>query len=185
MRADHVVVCGGAVHTPALLQRSGLRRGIGGGLKMHPTIKMVARFPQAVDHDDVPLHRITEFSPDIAIGGSASRRGHIALALADGGADAGARPTGSRCSCTTRPSAATPAAGSSRCPGAATPLVSYRLTDGDLSRLARGLVHLGQALLAAGATELHPVRAGRHGRPHAGRPRPLVGRDRPRRRPTS
>jgi choline dehydrogenase-like flavoprotein len=41
-------------------------------------------------------------------------------------------------------------------PGLASPVVTYKLTDGDLSRLARGIVHLGELLLAAGATELHP-----------------------------
>jgi choline dehydrogenase-like flavoprotein len=41
-------------------------------------------------------------------------------------------------------------------PGLASPLVTYRLTDADLSRLARGLVHLGELLLAAGATEMYP-----------------------------
>jgi choline dehydrogenase-like flavoprotein len=41
-------------------------------------------------------------------------------------------------------------------PGAKAPLVTYKLTDADLSRLARGLVHLGELLLAAGATELYP-----------------------------
>lgn len=41
-------------------------------------------------------------------------------------------------------------------PGIASPLVTYRLTPGDFSKLARGLVHLGEALLAAGATELYP-----------------------------
>ena len=47
-------------------------------------------------------------------------------------------------------------------PGLDAPLVLYRLTDGDLSRLARGLVHLGELLLAAGATELYPsVHGGR------------------------
>ena len=43
--ADHVFVCGGAVQTPALLQRSGIRRNIGNGLKLHPTVKIAARFP--------------------------------------------------------------------------------------------------------------------------------------------
>ncbi len=160
VRADQVVVCGGAVHSPALLQRSGIWRGIGGGLKMHPTIKLVARFPDAVDHDDVPPHRITEFSPDIAIGGSASRRGHIALALADGGSDAG---TSAWEDMFVYYAAIRSDSGGRvvAIPGASAPLVSYRLTDGDLSRLARGLVHLGQALLEAGATELHPsVRGG-------------------------
>jgi choline dehydrogenase-like flavoprotein len=41
-------------------------------------------------------------------------------------------------------------------PGLKAPVVLYRLTDADLSRLARGLVHLGELLLAAGATELYP-----------------------------
>jgi choline dehydrogenase-like flavoprotein len=36
------------------------------------------------------------------------------------------------------------------------PVVTYRLTEGDMSRLARGLVHLGEVLLASGATELYP-----------------------------
>jgi choline dehydrogenase-like flavoprotein len=41
-------------------------------------------------------------------------------------------------------------------PGLKSPVVTYALTDADLSRLARGLVHLGELLLAAGATELYP-----------------------------
>lgn len=161
IRPDHVIVCGGAIQTPALLQRSGWRRGIGGTLKVHPTVKVVARMPEVLDHDDVPMERITEFAPSIAIGGSASRRGHLGLALSDAGvnarellddwehrfvyyacirSDAGGRVLA--------------------LPGLATPLVTYRLTDADLSRLARGLVHLGEALFAAGATELHASATG-------------------------
>ena len=87
IRADHVFVCAGAIQTPALLQRSGIRRNIGNGLKMHPTVKIAARFPQPIDHGDVPMHRVTEFAPGLTIGGSASRRGHVALALADSAAD--------------------------------------------------------------------------------------------------
>ena len=157
VRADHVFVCGGAIQSPALLQRSGIRRGIGGGLKLHPTIKIAARFPHPVDHDDVPMHRITEFAPNLTIGGSASRRSHVALALADSGApDAAALADWEHVSVYY---AAIRSEGSGRVvaiPGVASPLVLYRLTDADVSRLARGLVHLGEALLAAGATELVP-----------------------------
>ncbi len=162
VRADHVVVCGGAIHTPALLQRSGLRRGIGGGLKMHPTLKIVARFPDAVDHDDVPPQRITEFSPDIAIGGSASRRGHIGLSLSDSGADLGrALPHWEDMFVYYAAIRSDSGGRVLSIPGLPTPLVSYRLTEGDISRLARGLVNLGRALFEAGATELYPsVRGG-------------------------
>ena len=45
------------------------------------------------------------------------------------------------------------------------------MTDADQSRLARGLLHLGEVLLAAGATELYPSIAGA---PVARRPEDLV-----------
>lgn len=157
VRADHVVVCGGAVHTPALLQRSGIWRNIGNGLKMHPTIKIAARFPHPVDHGDVPMHRVTEFSPFVAIGGSASRKGHVAMALAETGAPYDEALADWENISTYY--AAIRSEGSGRvvaAPGVRSPLVTYSLTDADLSRLARGLVHLGELLLAAGATELHP-----------------------------
>ncbi|MFZ6002460.1 MAG: FAD-dependent oxidoreductase [Actinomycetota bacterium] len=157
VRADHVVVCGGAVQSPALLQRSGIRRRIGVGLKMHPTIKIAARFPAPIDHDDVPMHRITEFSPHLAIGGSASRRGHVALALADSGADVrDALEDWERVFVYYAAIRSDVGGRVVAVPGMRAPLVTYRLTDADLSRLARGLVLLGEALLAAGATELYP-----------------------------
>jgi choline dehydrogenase-like flavoprotein len=157
LRAEHVFVCGGAIQTPALLQRSGIRHHIGVGLKLHPTIKVAARFPHEVDHDGVPMHRITEFSPNLTIGGSASRRSHIALAMSDSGLDyADAMNDWENVAVYYT---AIRSEGSGRVqavPGVAAPLVGYRLTEGDMSRLARGMIHLGEALLAAGATELFP-----------------------------
>jgi len=156
IRAEQVIVCGGAIQTPALLQRSGLRRGIGPGLRVHPTVKVVARLPKRLDHDDVPMERITEFAPSIAIGGSASRRGHIGMALADAGVPVGPLLDDWDHRFVYYASIRSDRAGRVRAlPGWQAPLVTYPLTDGDLSRLARGLVHLGEALLAAGATELH------------------------------
>jgi choline dehydrogenase-like flavoprotein len=156
IRAEQVVVCGGAVQTPALLQRSGLRHGIGQGLRVHPTIKVVARLPEVLDHDDVPMERITEFAPSIAIGGSASRRGHLGLALADAGIDPAHALEDWEHRFVYYACIRSDTGGRVRAlPGLRAPLVTYRLTEGDLSRLARGLILLGEALLAAGATELH------------------------------
>ena len=80
------------------------------------------------------------------------------MALADTGRCPTTRrwPTGRTCR---RYYAAIRSEGSGRVvavPGLRSPLVTYSLTEGDLSRLARGLVHLGELLLAAGATELYP-----------------------------
>jgi choline dehydrogenase-like flavoprotein len=157
IQSEHVFVCGGAIQSPALLQRSGIRSRVGVGLKFHPTIKVAARFPQRLDHGDVPMHRVTEFAPNLTIGGSASGHGHVALALADSSADYGdALADWQRVAIYY---AAIRSDGSGRVtavPGLKAPVVTYRLTQSDLSRLARGLVHLGEVLLAAGALELYP-----------------------------
>ena len=157
IRANHVFVCGGAVQTPAILHRSGIRGGIGTGLKVHPMIKIAARFPHPVDHGGVPMQVVTEFGPNLSIGGSASRRGQVAMALAEASDDIeDALADWERVSIYY---AAIRADGSGRVigvPGLRSPIVTYRLTEGDMSRLARGLVHLGEVLLASGATELYP-----------------------------
>ena len=82
VRFDHVIVCAGAIQTPALLQRSGARGMIGRTLAIHPMVKAVARFPNEVNiPEDVPVHQVKEFSPSLSFGGSASRPGLMALAL--------------------------------------------------------------------------------------------------------
>jgi choline dehydrogenase-like flavoprotein len=157
INADHVFVCGGAIQTPALLQRSGIRGQAGLGLKVHPTIKIAARFAHPLDHAGVPMHRITEFAPSLTIGGSVSRKGHIALALSDSAADF-TQALGDWERVFVYYAAIRGDAGGRvyAVPGLRAPVVSYRLTDADLSRLARGLIHLGEVLLAAGAIELYP-----------------------------
>jgi choline dehydrogenase-like flavoprotein len=157
VRAEHVIVCAGATQTPALLQRSGIRHNIGRGLKMHPTVKIAARFPGPIDHGDVPMHRVTEFAPGLTIGGSASRRGHVALALADSSADYADALANWENVAVYYAAIRSEGAGRVRAlPGWRAPLVTYQLTEADMSRLARALVHLGEVLLAAGATELYP-----------------------------
>ena len=161
IQADQVVVCAGAIQTPALLQRSGIRHNIGRGLKLHPTVKIAARFPHPVDHGDVPMHRVTEFAPNLTIGGSASRKGQIAMALAEATHDI-AEPMADWENISIY-YAAIRSEGSGRVravPGLTSPLITYKLTEADMSRLAQGLVHLGEVLFAAGATELYPSLVG-------------------------
>lgn len=156
VRAEQVFVCGGAIQTPALLQRSGIRANIGSGLKLHPTIRVAARFPHPIDHADVPMHRITEFGPALEIGGSASRRSHVALALSDSTADYGDAMSDWENVSVYYAATHDGVGRVTTLPGLRSPLVTYRLTEADMSRLARGLLLLGEALMAAGATELYP-----------------------------
>ena len=103
------------------------------------------------------MHRVTEFTPSLTIGGSVSRKGHIALALADSGADVSDTLADWERVYVYYAAIRADAIGRVvAVPGLRAPVVSYRLTEADMSRLARGLLHLGEVLLAAGATELYP-----------------------------
>lgn len=155
---DDVVVCGGAIQTPALLQRSGLCGLVGRGLAVHPTVKLAARFDEAVNvTDDVPVHQVKEFAPDLSFGGSASHPGLVALALTDSWATM-------REAVTAWPEiavyyAAITSEGRGRVtalPGMADPLVTYRLTRRDRALLGQGLARLALVMLEAGAVEVFP-----------------------------
>jgi len=71
VKAGLVFVCAGAIHTPALLRRCGLRKRIGDTLRIHPTIRATALFDEPVDahQSRLPLTAVTEFMPEQRIGG--------------------------------------------------------------------------------------------------------------------
>ena len=153
-----VFVCAGAIQTPALLQRSGRRGLVGRSLAVHPTVKLAARFDEAVNVSaDVPVHQVKEFSPDLSFGGSASQPGLVALALTDNWAEM-------RRSVTAWPQiavyyAAITSEGRGRVlavPGMRDPLVTYRLTRRDRALLGQGLARLALVMLEAGAREVFP-----------------------------
>lgn len=154
----HVFVCGGAIQTPALLQRSRIRGRIGATLAVHPTVKLAARFPEPINvDDDVPVHQVTEFFPYTSFGGSASQAGLLALALNDNWREFRSQITDWR-----RMSvyyAAITSEGRGRVqavPGLRDPVVTYRLTRNDRHLLGTGLGRLALAMLAAGAEAVYP-----------------------------
>lgn len=156
--ARHVFVCGGAIQTPALLQRSGIRHNIGRTLAVHPTVKLTARFPSAVNvADEVPVHQVKEFAPDLSFGGSASNPGLVALALSDNwrrfGPAVGHWPNMS----VYYAAITSEGRGTVRAVrGLRDPVVTYRLSRADRELLRSGLARLALLMLAAGATEVYP-----------------------------
>ncbi|WP_193607105.1 FAD-dependent oxidoreductase [Nocardioides lijunqiniae] len=153
VRADHVVVCGGAVQTPALLLRSGVRRNVGRGLSMHPTVKVLAQLDEDVnDPRDLATYQVKEFAPAMTMGGSAGRPGMIALGLS------GTWDRDRELSADWRRQsvyyASIRSQGTGRVrvlPGAADPVVTYHLTRRDMAALRAGLGRLMLLLSAAGA----------------------------------
>ena len=52
---------------------------------MHPTVKVVARFPETVNSSDmgVPVHQVKEFAPRLSFGCSISGLPYLSLAMLD------------------------------------------------------------------------------------------------------
>ncbi len=163
--ADSVVVAAGAIHTPTLLQRSGIHGSghVGRHLAMHPTVKAVGHFEEEVVNDpqDVGAYQVKEFDPWLTMGASASGPALLSLQLAE-------NAVGLADYLREWPHlgsfyAAITSRGTGRVravPGRRDPLVTYTLTRSDLAALRSGLARLTHLLLAAGACGVLPTFAG-------------------------
>jgi choline dehydrogenase-like flavoprotein len=159
LRARTVFVAAGAVQTPALLRRSGLGRHAGDAFALHPMIRVLARFPDAVNGPDpgIATAQVKQFAPRLSLGCSVSTRPFLALALAEHRARLDDVDTGWR-HMALYYAMTTGGRGSVRVlPGLRDPLVRYRLAPEDLATLGDGLRVLCRTLFAAGATELFPA----------------------------
>jgi choline dehydrogenase-like flavoprotein len=159
LRCKTLFVACGAIQTPALLQASGIAPFAGLSLRMHPTVKLVARFPGIINSAGmgVPVHQVKEFAPRLSFGCSISGVPYLSLAMLDHPAHAHEVDEG-------WPHMAiyyamiTGGAGSvRRLPGYRDPLVRFDLGDKDMRDLADGTRKLAELLFAAGAETLYPT----------------------------
>ena len=160
---DQLVVCGGAVQTPVLLRRSGIRRNIGEALRLHPMVRIAARFSETINDPafGVPVRQVSEFKPAITLGCSHSSLPHIAMWLGDGVQDKRAVMADWDKVGVFYVAVQGEGRGTIRAlPLLGEPLVRYDLTDADMARMGQGLEHLGALLLEAGARELYSPVAG-------------------------
>ncbi len=153
-----MIVCGGAIQTPAVLQRSGVRHRVGRTLAVHPTVKLAARFDGHVNTpDDVAVIQVKEFAPEISFGGSASHPGLVALALTDNWRDFGHAITSWPELVVYYAAITSQGRGWVQVvPGLRDPIVTYRLTRTDRALLGHGLARLALVMLEAGALEVYP-----------------------------
>lgn len=157
-RARRVFLCGGAIQTPALLQRSGLAPLAGKRLHLHPSLKITALFDDEVndEHAGVPVHQVKTFSPRLSMGCSISSPPFLQMALLD-------YPSGDvivqrdwRRMATYYVMARDGCGSVRHVPGFRDPLVRFDLGREGFANLRDGLLKLGQCLLAAGARVLYP-----------------------------
>lgn len=160
IRADTIFVCAGAVQTPALLRRSGIRRNVGNTLCLHPMIKAAALFDEEIDAGQaaLPMYQVNEFWPTLTLGGSVYSPGFLAMLLADNW-----EANRDLIRCYDRMGlfyAATRGMNRGRVrvvPGFEDgTIIRYRLSKADCRNLSLGLARLAELLFAAGARSVHP-----------------------------
>ena len=163
VRSKTIFLGAGAVGTPVLLQRSRLGKNSGRFLHMHPTVKVVALFPDVVNSSDmgVPVHQVKEFGQNMSLGCSISNPHYLSAAML--GRPGGLEIVRDEWQRMAVYYVMIVPEGSGRVrtlPGFADPLVTVSLTRRDMGMLALGLKRLGTVLFAAGAKRLYPTVAG-------------------------
>ena len=163
VEAEAVFVCCGAIETPALLRRSGIKKNIGNTLALAPMIKVAAVFEDEVNSEyvDIGAQQVREFSPYISIGCSISSLSYLALALSDHPDREITLKRQWRQMSIYYAAIAGPNVGVVRnVLFSRAPLIRYALSAADMRALSAGLVHLCRVLFAAGATHLYPGLSG-------------------------
>ena len=85
LSAKSIFLACGAIQTPLLLRRSGFKKNIGNNLKIHPTIKVIAKFDEELNYKNlgVPVHQVKQFAPIYSFGCAISSKEFIAAGLID------------------------------------------------------------------------------------------------------
>lgn len=158
VRSKYLFLSAGAIDTPFLLLKSRLGTNVGNSLAIHPTIKVMAKFPEPVNSPGVgvPVHQVKEFAPEYSFGCAVSS---LPFLVAQGM---------SRDDLSTREIVddwehfftyyAMTSGGHGRIrklPLFADPVVQYKMSEHDLRLLAKACRDLCRLLLAAGAVDLH------------------------------
>lgn len=159
IKPKHLYLCAGAIHTPHILMRSGIKFNGLGRFQLHPTLKLLVEFDEQIDAAEHPLpdYAITEFMPDLRFGGSVATPEVLGMSLAENWSDRSYLQSRldrlASYYVMVRPSAW----GKIRSiPLFADPLVTYSSAYRDLENIASGTKLLTGALFEKGARRVHP-----------------------------
>ncbi len=164
VKAAAVVIAGGALVTPVILRKAGLRAPmLGKNLSIHPATKVLAMFDEVIDQSrGIPQAYAIE---DLATEGIMLEGGSTPFDITA----VGVPYVGKRLMeiMSRFPHIATfglmvkdTSRGAVRAGPGGKPLITYDLNDHDLARLQRGVVRLCEVYLAAGAKRIYPFIAG-------------------------
>tara|TARA_B100001029_G_scaffold120376_1_gene99953 strand:+ start:1941 stop:3356 length:1416 start_codon:yes stop_codon:yes gene_type:complete len=157
LKCEFLFLSAGAIGSPHLLRRSGIKGLVGQGLKAHPSFKFTALFNQNIysKKSGVAVHQIKEFSPKISMGSSISNKPYIAMALNDSN---NLNYLKDWKKMTNFYVMISPEGKGSiyNLPIFNKPIVTYNLTSNDYYNLNKGISLLAKVLFEAGAEKLFP-----------------------------
>lgn len=84
INCKYLFISAGAIQSPLLLRRAGIKKNIGNSLQFHPTLRVIAEFDEPIlgYAHKMPSFQIKEFSPLITMGASLTSPPYIAAGLA-------------------------------------------------------------------------------------------------------
>ena len=159
--ARAIFVACGATRTPALLRRSGIKKGVGESLRMHVFTRVVAEFDRPINARGAGVgpHQIDCFAPRLRLGCAVSSPEHVALALAQSD-PRWLRDHDEKWPCRAAYYATVGGGrGVVRALAGGGEVVFYRLRCDDYYDLADGARALARVLFAAGARRVLPIMA--------------------------
>jgi hypothetical protein len=159
IESKNIFVCCGAIATAHILKKNNLSSEAGKSLKMHPSLKIIARFTEKVNdlNMGVPVHQVKEFSPDISLGCSISTPPYLHLGMKNIHNGHGLVQKYWESMAIYYAMTAEGSGAIRNIPFMNDPLITYNLGKNGVMNLINGFLRLGECLFEAGAIELYPV----------------------------
>ena len=156
-QCDFLFISAGSIDSAHILRKSGIKGRVGKGLKSHPSFKITALFEDEVysSFQEVSVHQIKEFSPEISMGCSVSNKPYLGLSLNDSNS---LDQTKNWKKMSSYYSMISPE-GEGRVwnlPFLKSPFVTYNLSEKDYYYINKGIYLLSKLLFESGARKLFP-----------------------------
>jgi len=154
---DFLFISAGSIDTPFLLRKSGFKGLVGKGLKTHPSFKLTAMFDEEIysSRDEVSVHQIKEFSPEISMGCSVSNEHYLGMSLNDSN-KLSEISNWKRMSSFYAMISPEGSGNVWKMPFFNSPFINYSLTSKDYYNIHKGIYLLSKLLFEAGAIRLFP-----------------------------
>lgn len=159
IKSKYIFLCAGAINTPFLLKKSGIKTGAPFKLMLHPTIKLLCEFDFEVNAhlSRLPLYAITEFMPDIRMGGSLFTPGFFGMSVAeDWKHRSHLLPKLKNCAIYYAMVRGKGKGNILNIPFIKDPIVTYKLADEDWENLNFGISQLAKSMIKVGAKAVYP-----------------------------